>query len=165
MPLEIGNKWSYYVRTALQSRVENLEVIKQMPVADTTGYLLESESGILQLAWKKNILYLQETPAIRFIPAIPWIDTKNENSEREWKGNILFLGKEYPLSINIQQEKTPYNHNGTKVKSIRSTLHFEHNEKSIELITWFLPEIGIVEQQHRTNQILDISQEYLSGPN
>ncbi len=163
-PLKSGNRWDYHIRNGLQTRVDTLKVKQNTPVASCKGYQLLSHSGTLELAWKGTTLYLAKTPNIRFIPSLTWLDVSTTHCQNTWKGTVRYLGNLYSTEINITQSEDMILFKGSNVKTLKVILTTLIEGKNIELITWFSQNLGIIQQQQRTNGTLNISQEYLNGP-
>jgi len=94
MPLEVGRKTTYVIRTGFAGRVEPVEITRKLPVADVEGVELTGALGTARLAWKRGVLYADSTANGRFAPSLPLL--AEDRRMRSWHGRLETLGKEQP---------------------------------------------------------------------
>jgi len=93
-PLEVGHRWSYAVRGGFLIRVEDVQVVRSMSVAGTSGYEIRGPTGVSRrgptgvsrLAWKGNVLVAESLPGMRFSPPLPMLDPSHPTQAMLWKG-------------------------------------------------------------------------------
>lgn len=164
LPLEIGNKWIYTVRSGLQVRIDTLKVIRETFIDGYRGWDIQGPGGITSLYWINKILKVKYMPNLKVSPSLPLLDVSKKDAYFKWKGFIIFEGKTMAATANIKQYQDKYQEGGKKFNCLKSHLEIYTDNKTIELISWFHTGTGIICQQQRTNNYLDISLEYLTGP-
>jgi hypothetical protein len=164
MPLQIGHKWSYMIRSGMRSRVETLEVTLSIAVAGVKGWQLEGPMGISRLAWKNKTLYVDQVPGTCFSPPIPLLDMQHPKGTWHWKGFLTQGHKTIECTAEIEQIPEKYTLGMRQYPTLKTTLTMKMPQKNTELITWFVDNIGILCQKQYTNHRLDCSMEYMSGP-
>ncbi|MEA2552317.1 MAG: hypothetical protein QOJ65_493 [Fimbriimonadaceae bacterium] len=162
-PLSVGRSWSYMVRGTFASRVEEVKVLRKVPVDGVMGYELGGTMGQSRLAWKDGVLVAQQLPNATFNPSIPLVVAGEEKARRDWKGLIGAFGKGTPATATLIQEQDPMTVTGKTIKTTRSTLTILTPERKIELITWFEPGVGPIKQEQRNNETLEVAFESINA--
>src|SRR5579884_3774900 len=84
-PLAVGRTWTYMVDSEFGTqRLEEVKVLRQVPVGDVTGYELGGEMGESRLAWKDGVLLAQQLPNATFNPPIPLVVAGADKTRRDW---------------------------------------------------------------------------------
>jgi hypothetical protein len=163
-PIKPKSAWSYVYRSGLQSHVVQVEASRPLSVAGQQGWSLSGPGGESRVAWDRHLLYFQLMAGTSFIPALPILDAKNPKSNRAWRGTVLFQGSRTQATATIEQLPDRYKIGVRPYDSLKVTVYLRMPQTQIELMTWFAKDIGIIAQQQRTNNFLDVAYEYLSGP-
>jgi hypothetical protein len=163
-PLSLGRSWSYMVHMDFNvSRVEEVKVLRKVPVAGVTGYELGGPMGQSRIAWKDGILVAQQLPNATFNPPIPLLVGGVEKATKDWKGMIGAVGKGTPATATLIQEGDTQTFTGRPVRTTRSTLTIIAGPQKIELITWYQKGQGPIRQEQRTNETLQVALESING--
>lgn len=154
MPLDEGRTWTYSVRTGFDAAVESVKTVRPISVAGASGVELKGPLGVSRLAWKDGILYASETAGARFVPALPLCVPAGKD--------VTYHGRMESSRGQVAASGTVSSAEGAIVKlgarefrTLRTTVVLKAGEDGIELITWFAPDVGIVQQEQRTNTVLD----------
>lgn len=170
MPLRVGNEWSYDVKTGLPESVAALKVTREVPVAGTTGYELDSPMGISRMAWKGETLIASVLGNSRFSPPLSLLNSIEERQTTKWDGRMYSHGKTYEYKASLSQEPTPLTREGRKYQAVMTTLLLRLPDRELEIQTWYAPGYGILNQVQRTRSgsesvgRFDVELDYLSGP-
>ncbi|MBL8066377.1 MAG: hypothetical protein JNM34_11045 [Chthonomonadaceae bacterium] len=159
-PLAVGNKWSYSVKEDFSSRVEDLEVVRRVPVGRWSGFELKGNSGSSRLAWDGSTLWAAELASQSFDPPLPLFS----RGPISWQGTTLVQGKRRKAEAQLQVMTDKYRYAGREQDTVLTTLSLTENGRTVQLETWFSEHVGILKQEQRTNDRRDRRIEYLSGP-
>src|SRR5690242_20026133 len=86
-PLSVGRTWSYMVDAGFgTTRVEEVKVLRKVPVDGVTGFELGGNMGQSRLAWKDGILEASQLPNATFNPPIPMCVAGKAKARMDWKG-------------------------------------------------------------------------------
>ena len=164
MPLKPGHEITYLVRTGLAARVEPVRVVRSLPVAGVNGAELSGPLGTSRLAWKDGVLVADSTTHGRFSPPLPLMS--NDGKDRVWDGHVETLGRVQPGHAKLTQTKETLSLGSRRIFTTKATLTLELPESNgrIELVSWFQPTVGLVQQEQRTNGQLVLQLQLLSGP-
>lgn len=163
-PLSVGRSWSYMVHMDFSvNRVEEVKVLRKVPVAGVSGYELGGPMGQSRLAWKDGILVAQQLPNATFNPPIPLLVGGVEKATKDWKGMIGAVGKGTPAIATLIQEGDTQTFTGRPIRTTRSTLTIIAGPQKIELITWYQKGQGPIRQEQRTNDTLRVALESING--
>jgi hypothetical protein len=165
-PLKVGAHWTYTVKQdKFATRVQQVRVTRQVPVAMTTGYELDGPMGISRLAWRNGTLFADELPSTRLYKSLPMLVPKDPLAKLVWSGQVETLGVSVPAHAILSQSLEPVDIGAKRVDALRADLTLSlPNNKTVELNTWYAKGIGLVRQDQRTNGNLDIHVELLGGP-
>jgi len=151
-PLAVGRSWSYMVNSVFEtSRVEEVKVLRKVPVGDVSGYELGGPMGQSRIAWKDGVLIAQQLPNATFNPPVPMLVAGAANANRTWKGMIGAGGRGTQATATLVQEPDKQQLAGQTVQMTKSTLTVLTAGNKIELITWFQKGEGPVRQEQRNN--------------
>jgi hypothetical protein len=164
MPLDPGRQVTYTVKTGLASRVEPMRITRELPVAGVSGVEVAGPLGASRLAWRDGLLAADATANARFKPPIPLLAP--DLKDRTWKGTVEAAGQIQSATATLRNEKDTITLGARKVLTTKSTLALDLPESkgSIELISWFQPGVGLVQQEQRTNGQFVLHLQLLSGP-
>jgi hypothetical protein len=157
MPLDIGHKWTYIVKSprSFDTYVTPIKVARRISVAGVEGVELTSDLGVSRLAWVGDGLMAERLIGTQFSPPLPLVFGTNETYERPWKGQVTFVDNASPATATQSQKAfDDFPLGGKKIHTIISTIHLKTAARSIELLTWFAPGRGIVQQEQRTDGTL-----------
>lgn len=170
MPLQVGNEWSYDVKTGLPESVASLKVTREVPVADQTGYEISGPMGISRLTWKGEMLVASVLGNTRFHPPLPLLNSIEEKQTTKWSGRMYSQGRTFEAEATLSQEPTPLSREGRKYRAIKTVMLIRLPSRELEIQTWYAPGVGILNQVQRTREggegvgRFDIELDYLSGP-
>jgi len=154
-PLSVGQSWSYMVHGELrQSTVEEVKVLRQVPVDGVTGFELGGNMGQSRLAWKDGKLIAAQLPNATFKPPIPLLIAGESKARAEWKGMVGAMGKGTEATALLIQEPSKETFSGRTVQTTKTTLTIMSGPTKTELITWFKKAEGPIKQEQRTNNVL-----------
>lgn len=164
MPLKVGRSSTYEVTAGFDKMVDPIKVARELPVADTTGYELTSTFGTSRLAWKNGELLASETANAFFNPPIPLVT--DDGKDRSWSGRIEAMGKKTLATATLTQKKGEDLQIAAKRYTTQSSeLKINLPRGTIVINSWFVPKIGLVQQEQRTNDKFVLRLELLHGPN
>lgn len=162
MPMKLGTKWTYTVRSGFRSYVEEVTVEREQSVAGESGFYLGGALGPATLAWGGSRLLASQVASNRFDPPIPILVVGSAGWG--WKGKIRGLGGGFDATMTAVATAEKLDLAGRKLTTTKSDLAIEVGGKTVRLTTWFSPGIGIVRQEQRTDGRQDLAIELLSGP-
>jgi len=171
-PLQVGNQWTYNVKTALPEFISKVTVARRIPVAGVEGYELTSTMGTSRLVWKDKVLYATVLSGSRFNPPLPLLrDTEEKHSFRQ-KLRMYASGKTYEVDATVDQETQPYTRGGKRFRATVTMTTLRLKDREIEIRSVYSPGTGLMEQVQRTRNLgadggrtqFDLQMDYLSGP-
>ncbi|RYG35130.1 hypothetical protein EON81_13635 [bacterium] len=155
MPLEEGRSWTYSIRAGFEVAVEQVKVVRPISVAGAAGMELVGPLGISRMAWKDGVLYASQSAGARFTPALPIFVPPGRTVT--YHGRMETARGRVPTSGTIKSvEGQTVNLGAREFSTTRTTVVLKAGEDGIELITWFAAGVGIVQQEQRTNNVLDL---------
>jgi hypothetical protein len=163
-PLKLHEQWTYTVKNSFSTRVQNVAVTRQIPVALTNGYELDGPMGISRLAWRDGTLYAEALPNTRIYKPMPLLVAKVGPATRHWSGYVQTLAGNEKAEATMEQMPDSIELGARKLDTVRSNLTVKLPNKTVELDTWYARGIGPVKQDERTNGNLDVHVELLGGP-
>lgn len=162
-PLSVGKSWSYMVDSGFgTTRVEEVKVLREIPVDGVTGYELGGNMGQSRLAWKDGVLEAAQLPNATFNPPIPILIGGEKKARKEWKGMIGVVGRGSHATAILIQEPDKASFSGRTVQATKTTLTILSGPDKTELITWFQDGQGPIMQEQRTNNILVVKFQQIS---
>jgi hypothetical protein len=157
MPLHVGQSWLYSVKSGFETNIDTLKVAGETSVANTRGYEIVGSLGVSRLAWSGDTLLAEKVSGTQFEPPFPLLFNAEETHERPWKGRVTFVDRSSPASgSQSQRPDEDLSFGGKKIHCVCSTAHIKTAAHQIELITWFSPGLGIVQQEQRTDGTLQV---------
>ncbi len=163
MPMKIGSQTSYVVRYGLDSKVEPVKVVREVPIAGVTGYELAGPLGVSRLAWKDGVLLAAATTNARFDPPIPLLAV--DGKDRTWSGTVESLGKKQAATATLVHKSEKIELISKKVDTTLSTLTLSLPKGTVELSSWFQSGVGLVQQEQRTGPVVVVRLEMVRRPN
>lgn len=160
-PLEVGNSWSYKVKTGLARRVDEVKVADRRPMAGEVGFKLEGPSGPSLLHWKDGKLLATELSGTRYSPALPIFA---ETGTVAWKGYVTAAGSTRRGSATLLHEPSTFRLASKKQQAVQTTLEIRTGKEVRVIETLFVAGLGIVEQRELVGAVVQRSAEYVSGP-
>ena len=158
----MGRSWSYMVGSGFgPSRVEEVKVLRRVPVDGVTGYELGGNMGQSRVAWKGGVLEAAQLPNATFNPPIPLVVGGKDKARTDWKGMIGAMGRGTQASAVLIQEPDKLELSGKTVNTTKATLTINGSEKT-ELVTWFQNGVGPIKQEQRTNNVLTVKFDQIS---
>jgi hypothetical protein len=162
MPLYVGRETTYVVRSGLDSKVDPVKVVREVPIAGVRGYELKGPLGVSRLAWKDGVLLASSTANARFDPPLPLLAL--DKKDRRWSGTVEVRGQSSEAEATLQHQEERIEIGGRRMETTLASLRLKMPRGSIELLSWFHPGSGLVQQEQRTNDQLVLRMEILGGP-
>jgi hypothetical protein len=159
MPLKVGESWVYMARTGLQSLPDNVRVTRSVSVGDTEGVELSGDLGTAHLAWDGNRLVTDQMAQCRFVHPLPLLEAAQS---KPWQGWMLRGDKRYAFKAFTSQAPAKLDVMGMQANTICSSVELWSDKQHVEIKTWFESGVGIVRQEQRTNDRLDLTLELLA---
>lgn len=164
-PFEPGHRWTYSVRAGFLTRVEEVKVLGPATVAGGPGWILGGEMGRSRLAWQNQVLVAEELPGTRLSPPLPILDLQQQpGTFRRWRGILTANGRPFEATAELTMASTKLKIAGRDAPTSKTTLVLKLEDRSVELISWYIEGTGLVRQEQRTNGLQDRALEYLTGP-
>jgi hypothetical protein len=168
MPLEVGQEVTYVAKNGFSSTIEPVKIVRELPVAGVKGVEMTGPLGTSRMAWKDGVLYADATSHGRFSPPLPMLDSQatEKSKPRTWHGRLEILGREQPAGARLTHKKETIPLGSRRVATTVATLTLDlpASNGKIELISWYQPGTGLVQQEQRTNGRRVLRLELLSGP-
>jgi len=159
-PLAKGNKWSYSVRNDFDTFVDDIEVVRRVPVGNQEGYELHGKFGTSKFAWNGSVLVASELSGQRFDPPIPILS----KAPIEWRGTVEIAGRKAASQAKLESSMTKERFAGRDYDALQTDLVMKSRGQTVRLTTWFVQGMGILLQEQKTGDKRDRRIEYLSGP-
>jgi len=162
MPLAVGRSTTYVVKFGFDSRVEPVKVTRRIAVAGVDGYELAGPLGVSRLAWNKGTLYSDQAVNASFEPSLPML--AEDAKDRVWHGRVVSMGKVNPATARLVHKKSSVVIGGRKLDTTLAVLTLTIPGGEIELDSWYAPEIGLVQQEQRTNNVRVVQLQMVTAP-
>lgn len=164
MPLEVGHEITYLVKTGFTSRVDSVRVARKLPVAGVLGAELKSGLGVSHVAWRNGVLVADATSHGRFDPPLPLV--AEDGKPRGWHGEIETLGQRQEANGKLTQKQETLRIGTRNLATTHSVLTVNILGSGGEIVvdSWFQPDVGLVQQEQRTNGRRVLQIQLLSGP-
>jgi hypothetical protein len=157
--MKVGSKWFYMSRSGLRSLPDNLEVTGRVAIGDVQGYELTGDLGVVHLGWRGGRLVSDEMSGSRFTPPLPILAPAERKAD--WRGWVYTADRREPAKAFVTHSVIQLDQPGRSVKTVLSQVDMKLADRSVQLLTWFEPGVGIVRQVQRTNQRSDLMIEFL----
>lgn len=156
MPLEVGQRKTYSVRTPYVTYVDTLRVVGPVSVGGSAGVEISGRMGLVCLAWRGDELIADRLHGTRADPPAILALARTEKVEREWKGSIVVNGTARTVHAVLRQKPEQVQVGSRNLPGVRSELTLRPSGwPPIELTSWFVPGRGLVRQEQRTGGELD----------
>ncbi len=163
MPLRVGRTISYEVTHGMEKHVESMTVTAEVPVMGQTGYEISGPMGVSRMVWKDGVLYASQTANAILDPPIPLVSL--DGKVKRWNGTLESLDVSSDASAELVQKQVKGVEVGLrKIDATLSTLTVKLPRGTIEVLTWFQPGVGLVQQEQRTGNVLVLRMEMVGGP-
>lgn len=159
MPLSIGEDWVYLARNGIQTYTQKMRVERQVAVGDVEGYELAGDLGVAHMAWSHGRLITDQMAGARFDP--PLILYAPGNKDIPWSGAVYSGDRKEMATGTIGNGKEKLDLLERTVDTVCSTVWLKVGDKNVVLKSWFEPGTGIVRQEQKTDNRLDLVIEYL----
>ena len=161
VPLVVGAHWDYRFRWGLERETGRITVVREVPVGGRTGWELRSPMGVARLGYRGDRLVASQLGGAFLNPPLP-IGVPL-GTRAVWHGRVTSLRGETPGSAIVEAEKAKLNVAGASRTLNRTVVTLRVDGKIVELATWYAPGEGIVQQEQRTNDRLDLALERIGG--
>jgi hypothetical protein len=164
MPLDENLVWTYRVQARIKEDVTELRSAEEIAVAGTRGRRMDSEFGESRLAWKDGDLVAEMLGEVSYTPALPIYLGNDQLEPFSWEGLITIGDKAWPAAATITSEPESKEVLGIARDTVRVDHRIEVGEDVLTITSWFLEDVGIVEQVQRKNDEFEMSLHYEGGP-
>ena len=161
VPLAVGAHWDYRFRWGLERETGRVEVVREVPVGGGTGWELRSPMGVSRLGYRGDRLVASQLGGAFLTPPLP-IGVP-VGSRAVWHGRVASLKGETPGSAVVEADKAKVNVAGAPRAVNRTVVTMRVDGKTVELTTWYAPGEGLLQQEQRTNERLDLALERIGG--
>jgi hypothetical protein len=156
-PLRVGDSKTYSVRTGSATFVEPVRVTRRISTAGSDGFELTGRMGVSRLAWSRDGLLADRFSGAAFSPAITLLDPSKPKSTRRWRGTLMGPAGESRAEATIRQEPAKLKVGAREYETLRTRIVLRAGPDKIEVESWYAPGIGLLRQNHRTNDKFDLS--------
>lgn len=161
LPLSVGQKWDYRYRWGVEREIGRIEVVREIPVANGTGWELKGPMGVARLGYVGDQLVADQLGGAFLTPALPiGIPVK---SRALWRGWVVSPVGRRPAKATIVASDASLKIRGRRKSLNRTVVTLRVGDRTVELTTWYAPGDGIVQQEQRTDDKLDLALERVSG--
>ena len=161
MPLSVGQKWDYRYRWGVEREMGRIEVVREVPVENGTGWELKGPMGVCRLGYVGDSLVADQLGGAFLTPALPiGIPVK---SRALWRGWVVSAGGRRPAKATVAAAEATLKVRGRRQRLNRTVVTLRTGDHTVELATWYAPGDGIVQQEQRTDDRLDLALERVSG--
>lgn len=159
--LSVGERWDYRFRTGNLDETEKLQVVREVPVANGTGWELRSPMGVMRIGYDGDNLVAEQLADAFLVPPLPIGIPVGRKAT--WQGWITsHAGKKAAKAVisadsgtsKIAGRERPVNQTTVVLKSVGMTT---------TLKTSYDPKEGIVEQEQASNEKLEFKITRVSG--
>jgi hypothetical protein len=158
--MEVGKAWVYMARTGLQSLPDNVRVTRRLSVDGVEGVELMGDLGVSHVAWSGSRLITDQMAGCRFLPPLPLLAVGEDQAS--WRGWVYSGAKREPWKAQISSQSAKLDVLGTMANTVCSSVDMSSGPLRLQVKTWFEPGVGIVRQEQRTNDRLDLTLELLT---
>ena len=161
VPLAVGAHWDYRFRWGLERETGRIEVVREVPVGGGTGWELRSPMGVSRLGYQGDRLVASQLGGAFLTPPLPIgipVGTR-----AVWHGRVTSLRGETPGSAKVEAAPAKLLVSGQKRTLDRTVVTLRVGGKIVELVTHYAPGEGIVQQEQRTDDRLDLALDRIGG--
>lgn len=162
MPLRENAKWTYRVNNGYRMSVQSMRVTGQASVGNVQGWDIEGPNGVSRLAWDGGSLVAERFVNIRFVPPIPILTADDKKLSKHWKGRVETPAGYYDAEADIDQNTESIKIATHSYKAVKSRVKLFLPGKRTEVVSWFAAGSGLLRQEQRTDDKLDVSLEMLN---
>jgi len=161
VPLAVGSHWDYRFRWGVQREMGRVEVAREVPVGDAVGYELRGPMGVSRLGYEGKRLVADQLGGVFLMPPLP-IGVP-EGDKASWRGWVTLPGGRQAAKATVVADSAKLKVGGRDRKLNRTVVQLTVGSRVIELATWYEPGQGIVQQEQRTGEGLDLGLERVTG--
>lgn len=162
VPLAVGKHWNYGFRWGVQKENAPIQVVREVPIADGTGWELSGPMGQARLGYHGGDLVADQLGGAFLTPALP-IGIRVGSKPQVWRGWVTGLDGKKPAKAIIVATEAKLPVQGRPRSLNRTVVTMTTGGHTIELTTWYAPGDGIVQQEQRTDETLDVGVERIAG--
>lgn len=163
MPLHEGKAWTYKVFNGYATAIDELKVNKPLSVAGVSGWQIEGSLGQHRMAWSGSDLLCERTPNARFVPPLLLAIQGSDKARRTWKGRFEAQGQVWQAEGSFEQAQDKVKIAARTYQTTKTRIVLRWPGHRTELISWFAPGTGLIKQEQRTDDQLDLGLELVSS--
>ena len=161
VPLSVGKKWDYNFRWGVAQETGTLEVVREVPVANATGWELRSPMGVLRLGYEGDKLVADQLADAFFVPSLPiGLPVGHKAVWRGWMTS--HAGRKAARAV-ISSDSTKSKVSGRDRTVTQTTVVMNSEGVETTLTTSFAPGDGIVDQEQVNGGMVALSVKRVSG--
>ena len=161
VPFAVGDHWDYRFRTGLERETGRIEVAREVPVAGGVGWELRGPMGVSRLGYAGDRLVADQLGGAFLTPPLPiGLPLK---SRALWRGWVVSPKGRQPAKATIEADESKPEIMGRKRVLNRTVVTLRVDGRKIELATYYAPGDGIIRQDQRTDERLDLALERIGG--
>lgn len=160
-PLAVGDHWDYRFRRGIERDVASIRVTREVPMVGGRGWETKGPMGVSRLGYRGNDLVADELGGAFLTPPLPLgIPVKSHD---QWRGWVTSAAGRLPAKATIAATEAKLSVGGRLRTLNRTVVTLRTGNHTVELTTLYAPGDGIVEQEQRTDDKLDLVLERVSG--
>ncbi len=161
LPLAVGQRWNYRFRQGVERDVAEVRVVREVPMKDGSGWELRGPMGVSRLGYAGERLVADQLGGAFLTPSLPiGIPLK---SHAFWRGWVVSPKGRLPAKATVEATESKLTVQGRPRVLNRTVVTMRVGDHTVELATWYAPGNGIVQQEQRTDDKLDMALERVSG--
>ena len=161
MPLSVGQRWDYRYRWGMEREMGRVAVVREVPVANGMGWELKGPMGVARLGYVGDRLVAEQLGGAFLAPALPiGIPAK---SQALWRGWVVSAAGRKAAKATVVASEATLKVRGRRQRLNRTVVTLRTGDHTVELATWYAPGDGIVQQEQRTDDKLDLALERVTG--
>ncbi|RYG25165.1 hypothetical protein EON82_08180 [bacterium] len=161
VPLSVGKKWDYRFRWGVRQETGKLEVVREVPVANGTGWELRSPMGVSRLGYEGDRLVATQLGDAFLVPPLPI--GLPVGKKTTWQGWITTHAGKKAAKASIAAESDKQKIAGRTRTLNKTVVQLKTESTSTELATWYAPGDGIVLQEQVSNGKVALAVTRVSG--
>ena len=161
LPLSVGDRWDYRFRRGMERDVAPIRVTREVPLEGGKGWELRGPMGVVRLGNVGGRLVADELGGAFLTPPLPiGVPVKTRSL---WRGWVVSVAGRQPAKAEIAATEAKLPVEGRLRALNRTVVTMRVGDHTVELQTWYAPGDGIVQQEQRTDDKLDLALERVSG--
>lgn len=161
VPLTVGKHWDYRFRWGVQREMGRVEVVRETPLGSGKGWELRGPMGVSRLGYEGANLVADQLGGAFLTPPLPiGIPVK---TKEVWSGWVTSPEGRKPAKAIVSAASAKLKVGGRTRTLNRTVVTMRVGGHAIELATWYAPGDGIVQQEQRTDENLDLALERVAG--